>query len=60
MVLLYQTILNRHLIKYNSELIKNLIVIPITAQILHFYLDSKLWKFSESHNRSAVLHYLKK
>ena len=44
----------------NSELIKNLIVIPITAQILHFYLDSKLWKFSESHNRSAVLHYLKK
>jgi hypothetical protein len=44
----------------NSELIKNLIVIPITAQILHFYLDSKLWKFSVSHNRSAVLHYLKK
>jgi len=44
----------------NYELIKNLIVIPITAQILHFYLDSKLWKFSESHNRSAVLHYLKK
>jgi len=44
----------------NSELIKNLIVIPITAQILHFYLDSKLWKFSESHNRSAVLYYLKK
>ena len=44
----------------NSELIKNLIVIPITAQILHFYLDSKLWKFSESHNRSAVLYFLKK
>jgi len=44
----------------NSELIKNLIVIPITAQILHFYLDSKLWKFSESHNRLAVLSYLKK
>ena len=44
----------------NSELIKNLIVISIAAQILHFYLDSKLWKFSESHNRSAVLHYLKK
>jgi len=44
----------------NSELIKNLIVIPITAQILHFYLDSRLWKFSDSHNRSAVLYYLKK
>jgi hypothetical protein len=46
--------------KINIELVKNLIVIPITFQMLHFYLDSKLWKFSESHNRSAVLRYLKK
>jgi hypothetical protein len=37
---------------------KNLIVIPIAAQMLHFYLDSRLWKFSESHNRSVVLNYL--
>jgi hypothetical protein len=46
--------------KINSELIKNLIVIPIAAQMLHFYLDSRLWKFSESHNRQAVLNYLKR
>ena len=46
--------------KINIELVKNFIVIPITFQMLHFYLDSKLWKFSESHNRSAVLRYLKK
>jgi hypothetical protein len=45
--------------KINIDLLKNLIVIPITFQMLHFYLDSRLWKFSESHNRSAVLHYLK-
>ena len=46
--------------KINSEFIKNLIVIPIAAQMLHFYLDSRLWKFSESHNRQAVLNYLKR
>jgi len=46
--------------KINIELVKNFIVIPIAFQMLHFYLDSKLWKFSESHNRSAVLRYLKK
>jgi hypothetical protein len=40
--------------------LKNLIIIPIAAQMLHFYLDSRLWKFSESHNRSVVLNYLRK
>ena len=44
--------------KANSELLKNLIIIPITAQMLHFYLDSRLWKFSENHNRKAVLGFL--
>ena len=44
--------------KIDIDLIKNLIVIPITAQMLHFYLDSRLWKFSDSHNRQAVLNYL--
>jgi hypothetical protein len=46
--------------KITLELLKNLIFIPITFQMLHFYLDSRLWKFSESHNRSAVLYYLKR
>ena len=42
----------------DSELLKNLIIIPITAQMLHFYLDSRLWKFSEKHNRKSVLEFL--
>jgi hypothetical protein len=46
--------------KLSSELMGSLIIIPITAQMLHFYLDSRLWKFSETHNRKAVLEYLKK
>jgi hypothetical protein len=46
--------------KLSSELMGSLIIIPITAQMLHFYLDSRLWKFSETHNRKVVLEYLKK
>ena len=45
--------------KFDDSLLKNLIIIPIMGQILHFYLDSQLWKFSESHNRSHVLKYIK-
>ena len=36
----------------------SLIIIPITAQMLHFYLDSQLWKFSVKHNRENVLKYI--
>ena len=36
-----------------------LLCIPLTGQILHFYLDSFLWKFSEEHNRDVTLKYLK-
>ena len=28
------------------------------GQMLHFYLDSKLWKFSEKHNRENTLKYI--
>lgn len=45
--------------KNNSEFLKTLIFIPITGQMLHFYLDSQLWKFSELHNRENILKYLK-
>ena len=38
--------------------LKNLIIIPIIGQMLHFYLDSQLWKFSLKHNRDNVLKYL--
>ena len=44
--------------KNDSEFLKNLIFIPITGQMLHFYLDSQLWKFSEEHNRENILKYL--
>ena len=44
--------------KNDSELLKSLIFIPITGQMLHFYLDSQLWKFSLKHNRESVLKYI--
>ena len=46
--------------KYEDEFLKNLILITIIGQMLHFYLDSQLWKFSEKHNRTNTLTYLKK
>ena len=44
--------------KNDSEFLKTLIFIPITGQMLHFYLDSQIWKFSEKHNRDNILKYL--
>ena len=44
--------------KNDSEILKTLIFIPITGQMLHFYLDSQLWKFSEHHNRENILKHL--
>ena len=45
--------------KNDSEFLKTLIFIPITGQMLHFYLDSQLWKFSNPHNREHVLNYIR-
>ena len=45
--------------KSSKEIFNLLIIIPIIGQMLHFYLDSQLWKFSNPHNRENVLHYLK-
>ena len=42
----------------NTDIIKYLLIIPITGQTLHFYFDSLLWKFSEKHNRNNVLKYV--
>ena len=39
---------------------RQLIIIPIIGQMLHFYLDSQLWKFSEKYNRDNTLTFLKK
>ena len=46
--------------KHDESYLKNLIIIPIIGQMLHFYLDSQLWKFSEKYNRDNTLLYLKK
>ena len=42
----------------SNELFKALIIIPITGQILHFYLDAYLWKFSIKHNREVTLKHI--
>jgi hypothetical protein len=46
--------------KFENIYIQQLIIIPIIGQMLHFYLDSQLWKFSDKHNRDNTLFYLKK
>ena len=45
--------------QFDESFLKSLIIIPIIGQMLHFYLDSQLWKFSEPHNRKTVLKYIK-
>jgi len=59
-IIIYSTIMSILSIfgKNDSEILKNLIFIPITGQMLHFYLDSQLWKFSEKYNRDNTLSYL--
>ena len=41
-----------------DEVFKSLIIIPITGQMLHFYLDAYLWKFSVKHNREVTLKHM--
>jgi hypothetical protein len=45
--------------KYDSDILKNLIIIPIIGQMVHFYIDSFIWRFSEKHNRDVSLKYIK-
>ena len=45
--------------KYDFNILKNLIIIPIIGQMVHFYMDSFIWKFSEKHNRDVTLKYIK-
>ena len=46
--------------KFDDLYLKQLIIIPILGQMLRFYLDSQLWKFSEKHNRDNTLLHLTK
>jgi hypothetical protein len=45
--------------KYDFNILKNLIIIPIIGQMVHFYIDSFIWRFSEKHNREVTLKYIK-
>jgi uncharacterized protein Veg len=42
---------------YDATL-KNLIVIPLIGQMIHFYLDTFLWKFKEQHHRNVTYKYI--
>lgn len=44
--------------KSSNEILNLLIIIPIIGQMLHFYIDSQLWKFSKSHNRENTLKFI--
>jgi hypothetical protein len=46
--------------KAEDIFLRQLIIIPIIGQMLHFYLDSQLWKFSDKHNRENTLTFLHK
>jgi len=43
---------------FSSDIAKILLVIPLTGQMLHFYIDSFLWKFSDKHHRNVTLQYI--
>ena len=44
--------------KNNYYNLSHLLVFPIVGQMIHFYLDSQIWKFSDKHNRDHVLQHL--
>ena len=45
--------------KNSNEILNFFIIIPIIGQMLHFYIDSQLWKFSNPHNRENVYNFIK-
>ena len=61
-IIIYTIIMTFFSTMGNSEnsFYKELIFIPLLGQMLHFYIDSQVWKFSEEHNRKNVLYHLNK
>ena len=43
---------------FNNLTIGYLIIIPLIGQLLHFYFDTLLWKFSDEHNRKVTLKFI--
>ncbi len=60
-IIIYSIIMTilSYMAKIDVSWLNYLLIIPITGQMLHFYLDSQLWKFSKNHNREYVLKPLK-
>lgn len=60
-IFLYGTIMTALTLvsKNNSMILSSLLIIPITGQMIHFYIDSFIWRFSDRHNREVSLKYLK-
>ena len=60
-IIIYATIMSllSLLGKSSNEILNILIIVPIIGQMLHFYLDSQLWKFSKQHNRENTLKFIK-
>ncbi len=44
--------------RLDISILQNLILIPIIGQMLHFYIDSHLWKFSDKHHRENTLKFI--
>ncbi len=42
----------------NINYLSSLIIIPLVGQMIHFYVDSFIWKFSENHNREVTLKHI--
>tara|TARA_B100000161_G_C33496805_1_gene389689 strand:+ start:129 stop:1052 length:924 start_codon:yes stop_codon:yes gene_type:complete len=59
-VLIYGTIMTffSSLGNTSDTIVKNLIIIPIIGQMIHFYLDSFLWKFSNKNVRQSTLPFI--
>ncbi len=45
--------------QFNFDYFYYLLLFPLLGQLLHFYLDALLWKFSDKHNRDVTLKFLK-
>ena len=45
--------------RLDNDFLKHLLFIPLLGQLLHFYIDGFLWKFSDNHHRVNTLKYIK-
>ena len=39
---------------FYTDLINLTLLIPLSGQFLHYYIDTFIWKFSDSHIRDSI------